>query len=113
MGGAPFSRWPRLAARGAGRGTGCAGERGRDNSAHCHSMGKGVTSPSGDILVTCSQLGMDLLDVLTGRRTPQPTQSLSAEEAELLADCRAATQEDLALVRRMLALAAEHGRNRA
>lgn len=74
---------------------------------------KGVTSPSGDILATCSQLGMDLLYVLTGQRTPTPAQSLSPEDSELLADYRAATQEDQALVRRMLALAAEHGRPKA
>lgn len=71
---------------------------------------KGVTSPSGEVLVNYFKLGMDLLYVLTGRRTPQPAQSLSAEDTELLADYHAATQEDRAVVRRVLALAAGQGR---
>ena len=74
---------------------------------------KGEQFPNGLELSQAADMGADVLYVLTGQRTPTPAQSLSPEDSELLADYRAATPEDQVLVRRMLALVAEHCRQKA
>lgn len=71
---------------------------------------KGEQSPNGLMLSHAANMGVDVLYVLTGQRIPQSAQSLTAEDTELLADYHAATQEDRAVVRRVLALAAGQGR---
>ena len=74
---------------------------------------KGVTSPSGDVLALCSGLGIDVLFVLTGQRTPQSAQALSPEDTALLDNYHAATEDDRAVARRVLSLVAKQTQKRA
>lgn len=71
---------------------------------------KGDRSPDAAYLAAVAEKGVDVLYVLTGERKPQPANSLTAAEAELLKNYRELPPADQAGAARMInALAAMAG----
>ncbi|MFF7708997.1 helix-turn-helix domain-containing protein [Pseudomonas sp. NPDC007930] len=61
----------------------------------------GERHPKADYLQKVAEAGVDMLYVLTGRRTPAPADRLAAEENNLLLDYRALAPADQAVVLRV------------
>ncbi|WLI08314.1 helix-turn-helix domain-containing protein [Pseudomonas sp. FP597] len=62
---------------------------------------KGVGSPDATYLAAVAQLGMDILYVVTGERKPTPTDSISADAAELLKAYECVSEDDRQVLLRM------------
>lgn len=69
---------------------------------------RGVATPSAEFLAAVGSCGVDLLFVLSGRRTPVQTGALAAEEAELLNHYRASDPEGRAAARKVLSALAQN-----
>lgn len=68
---------------------------------------KGVRSPDAAYLAAVAAIGLDVLYVVTGERTPQPADCISVREAALLGFFRQLPEDEQAnLVRTASALAA-------
>lgn len=74
---------------------------------------KGEQFPNALVLSQAAEMGVDVLFVLTGQRTPQSAQSLSPEETALLDNYHAATEDDRAVARRVLSSLAKPAQKRA
>ena len=72
---------------------------------------KGDRSPDADYLAAVAAAGVDILYVVTGQRAPVPAESLTAEEATVLANYRGMAQSDKASVLRLTTLLALAGSN--
>lgn len=71
---------------------------------------KGERSPDAAYLAAVAEKGVDVLYVVTGERKPQPADSLTALEAQVVAGLRAMTEESAeSVVRITRALAAQAG----
>ena len=70
---------------------------------------KGDRSPDTAYLAAVAAVGLDVLYVVTGERTPQPADSLSAEEAEFLHHYRQIPAADRAGLNRIAAAMAAMG----
>lgn len=68
---------------------------------------KGDRLPDAGYLINVAQVGVDVLYVLTGGRTPQPMEGVTAEEEELLRNLRMIPALDRAVVQRTAAAFAE------
>lgn len=68
---------------------------------------KGERSPDAAYLAAVAEKGVDVLYVVTGERKPQPADSLTAAEAELLNHYRELPQADQAGAARMVTALAE------
>ncbi|MBD1589520.1 helix-turn-helix domain-containing protein [Pseudomonas typographi] len=61
----------------------------------------GERFPKADYLEAVAQAGVDVLYVLAGKRTPQPSDQLASDENGLLVDYRALAPADQAVVLRV------------
>lgn len=61
---------------------------------------KGDRSPDANYLAAAAEQGVDVLYVITGARTPQPSASFSAEETEFVECLRTMDESDQAVMRR-------------
>ena len=68
---------------------------------------KGERSPDATYLAAAAGMGVDVLYVVTGERTPQPADSISPGEAGLLQRYRQLSEDDQAGTARMVAAMAE------
>ncbi|WP_421684492.1 helix-turn-helix transcriptional regulator [Stutzerimonas urumqiensis] len=68
---------------------------------------KGERSPDAAYLVAVASIGVDVLYVLTGNRTPKPAEGLSVAEEKILDNYRSLPEEDQASVRRLTTALAE------
>ncbi len=67
----------------------------------------GKRSPTADYLETVAGLGIDVLYVITGTRTPMPADSLSPEETQVVIDYRTVPSDDQAAIRRVASALAQ------
>ncbi len=68
---------------------------------------KGERSPDATYLAAADVMGVDVLYVVTGRRTPEPSNSFSGGEVELVERYRRLPDEDRAGAARMITALAE------
>jgi len=68
---------------------------------------KGERSPDAAYLAAVAEKGVDVLYVVTGRRTPQAADAISASEAELLEHYRHLPENDRTHTNRMVSALAE------
>ncbi|WP_339511946.1 helix-turn-helix domain-containing protein [Pseudomonas sp. RL_15y_Pfl2_60] len=71
---------------------------------------KGERNPDLAYLSAVAGIGVDVLYVITGARTPKAAESFSAEEAKLIEHYRELPEADRASMRRMAAAMAAMGR---
>lgn len=68
---------------------------------------KGERNPDSAYLAAVAAAGVDVLYVLTGARTPRPSEGLSVAEEKVLDNYRSLPEEDQASVRRLTNALAE------
>jgi len=74
---------------------------------------RGASEPGAAALAAWADVGIDVLFVLTGQRTPKSVQALSPEQTALLDNYESATEEDRAVARRVLSSLAKPEQKRA
>lgn len=72
---------------------------------------KGERNPDSAYLAAVAAVGVDVLYVLTGTRTPRPVEGLSVAEEKVLDNYRSLPEEDQASVRRLTNALAESTAN--
>ncbi len=60
-----------------------------------------IRAPDADYLAAIASMGCDVLYILTGQRTAQPVEPLSARESRMLENYRALAEEDKTAIQRM------------
>lgn len=68
---------------------------------------RGAAEPGAGVLMALAAVGMDMLYVLSGQRTPQTIASLSSEESALLDNYKHSDEEGRAAARRVLSSLAQ------
>lgn len=67
----------------------------------------GKRSPTADYLEAVAALGIDVLYIITGTRTPMPADSLSPEETQVVIDYRSIPSDEQAAIRRVTSALAQ------
>jgi transcriptional regulator with XRE-family HTH domain len=68
---------------------------------------KGDRFPDAAYLAALAEIGVDVLYVVTGRRTPRPADSFTAEESRVIEQYRSLPEQDRASVSRLTTALAE------
>ncbi|SEA50016.1 helix-turn-helix domain-containing protein [Variovorax sp. YR216] len=68
---------------------------------------KGAAAPNAEFLALVAQVGVDVLYVVTGQRTPAPSNALTSDEAALVENYKHSDEEGRAAARRVLSSLAQ------